>query len=218
MISMPRSHLARKTSRLGLIAPLLVALGLLGSSVALAKQSDRNQPMSVDARSGDMFMSPNSKTTISGNVKIVQGTLKITGDRAELYSGADGGNIVRALIFGKPAHIQQLDDNGNLMSGDASKLDYDNVKGIAVLTGNAVVKQQGRGEAHGDKLTYNTQTSQMTGESQGDNRLHMVFQPKNKAPAATAPEPPKPASAPAPAPASTTPAPPAPATSTSGQP
>lgn len=203
MNSMPRSRLARKTSSLAVLL-----LGLLIGSAALAKQSDRSQPMSVDAKSGNMFMTPNSKTTISGRVKIVQGTLKITGDRADLYSGADGSNIVRAVIFGSPAHIQQLDDNGNLMTGDASTLDYDNVKGIAVLTGNAVVKQQGRGEAHGDKLTYNTTTSEMTGESQGDNRLHMVFAAKNKAPAA--------AKSPAPAPAE--PAAPAPASSSNGQP
>ena len=84
------------------------------------------------------------------------------------------------VITGNPAHIEQLDDNGNLMPGDAATLDYDNVKGIAVLTGNAVVNQKGRGEAHGDKLTYNTKTSQMTGESGGDGLVHMIFQPKNR--------------------------------------
>ena len=189
---------------------------LLVCSAALAKQSDRDKPMNVDARSGNLFMTANSKTTISGDVKIVQGTLKITGSRADLYSGADGSNIVRAVIFGTPAHIQQLDDNGNLMTGDASKLDYDNVKGIAVLTGNAVVKQQGRGEAHGDKLTYNTTTSQMTGESQGDNRLHMVFQPKKKTPSAAAVKPSQSTSEPAPASSASTA--PAPAASTSEQP
>ena len=188
MTSTPRFHPGKKNSALALIAA-----GLLFSSVALAKQSDRNQPMSVDATSGNMFLTANSKTTISGHVNIVQGTLKITGDRAELYSGANGSNIVRAVIFGNPAHIQQLDDSGNLMTGDANKLDYDNVKAIAVLTGNAVVTQKGRGKASGDKLTYNTATSQMTGESGGTGRLHMTFEPKNAAPVSA----PTPAPAPA---------------------
>jgi lipopolysaccharide export system protein LptA len=66
------------------------------------------------------------------------------------------------------------------MQGDAATLDYDNIKAIAVLTGNAVVRQQGRGEAHGDRLTYDTQTSEMTGESGGDGRVHMTFLPKTK--------------------------------------
>ncbi len=41
------------------------------------------------------------------------------------------------VITGSPAHIEQLDDNGNLMQGNAATLDYDNIKQIAVLTGNA---------------------------------------------------------------------------------
>ena len=65
--------------------------------------------------------------------------------------------------------------------GDAATLDYDNVKGIAVLTGNASVVQKGRGEAHGDKLTYDTKTSEMTGESGGSSQVHLIFQPKKKA-------------------------------------
>ena len=104
----------------------------------------------------------------------------------------------RVVLTGSPAHIEQLDDSGNQMLGDAATIDYDNIKGIAVLTGNASVKQHGRGEAHGDKLTYDTATSQMTGESGGTGTVHMVFQPKKKAPA----------------PATSTPAAPAPAAST----
>jgi lipopolysaccharide export system protein LptA len=55
-----------------------------------------------------------------------------------------------------------------------------------VLTGNAVVKQQGRGEFHGDKLTYNTQTALITGEAGGDGLVHGVILPKAQ-PGAPAP-------------------------------
>jgi len=82
-------------------------------------------------------------------------------------------------------------------------LDYDNINGIAVLTGHAVVHQQGRGESHGDKLTYNTQTQQMTGTSGSDGQVHMVILPKPQTPATGA----KPGAAPpaaTPAPASST--------------
>jgi lipopolysaccharide export system protein LptA len=70
------------------------------------------------------------------------------------------------------------------MHGEASSIDYQSSKGFAVLQGNASVTQQGRGEAHGDRLTYNTQTSQMTGDSGGDGTVHLIFQPKS-APATT---------------------------------
>ena len=98
-----------------------------------------------------------------------------------------------------------VDDSGNLMQGDATAIDYDNVKQVAVLTGNASVKQKGRGEARGDKLTYNTQTSQMTGESSGDGMVHMTFQPRPK-PATPAASSSTPAAA-SPAPAQSSPAP-----------
>lgn len=168
----------------------LLALGLLALQPALARQGDRDKPADIVARSFDGAQQANGYITYKGQVKITQGTLKATGDLAKAYLDADN-NVTRVVLTGNPAHIQQLDDAGNLMQGEAATIDYDNVKGIAVLTGNAVVKQQGRGEAHGDKLTYDTATSQMTGESAGDGLVHMIFQPKPKAggtkPAAPAP-------------------------------
>ena len=169
-------------------ARFAVAIAVLGGALAIqpaqAKQSDRQQEMQVTAKHFDGFSAPNSVTTLSSNVVISQGTLKASGAQARVYFDANS-EISRVVITGSPAHIQQLDDSNNLMLGDAAKLDYDNIKGIAVLHGNASIKQKGRGEAHGDKLTYNTVTSQMTGESAGDGMVHMTFKPK-PAPAAPA--------------------------------
>ena len=180
----------------------LLLLSLLTLQPALARKDDRQQPMNVDAVHTDGFYAPNTITTLTGKVVVTQGTLKATGDKALVYMDADQ-QISRILITGNPAHIQQVDDSGNLVTGDAATLDYDNINGIAVLTTNAVVHQQGRGEAHGDKLTYNTQTSYMTGSSTGDGLVHMTILPK-----------PQPAKA-----APATPAKPAPSSSTThGQP
>ncbi|WP_049621653.1 lipopolysaccharide transport periplasmic protein LptA [Frateuria defendens] len=179
MMSAPLSRRANAS----VLKAATLALGLLAALPALAKQDDRNKPMNVEnANSFNGFQKPNSISTLTGNVIITQGTLKLTGDLAKVYFDAEE-NISRIVVTGKPAHVQQLDDSNNLMQGDAATLDYDNINGIAVLTGNAVVKQQGRGEAHGDKLTYNTQTSEMTGSSGTDGRVHMTFLPKNKQPA-----------------------------------
>lgn len=130
----------------------------------------------------DGFNQPNSVSTMYGNVVVTQGTLKMTGDIVKLYTDADTqiSRVVTTPAKGKLAHIEQVDDNGNLMTGDADELDYDNVNSIATLIGHAVVHQQCRGEAHGDKLVYNTQTSQIVGQSAGQNVVHLVFLPKNK--------------------------------------
>ncbi|RCS31308.1 lipopolysaccharide transport periplasmic protein LptA [Rhodanobacter denitrificans] len=190
MTSMPPSR--RASARFALA---VVALGLFAAQPALARKSDRQQEMQVAAKNFDGFQKPNSVSTLTGNVVITQGTLKATGAQAKVYFDADT-QISRVVITGSPAHLEQLDDNGNLMLGDAATLDYDNLNGIAVLSGNASVTQKGRGEAHGDKLTYNTETSQMTGESAGDGLVHMTFRPK-----------PKPAGSAAPAPAKSVPTP-----------
>lgn len=201
MTSTPRSRRVSTSVKLASLA-----LGLLALAPAFARQGDRNQPMQVNASHFDGFQKPNSITTLRGNVVITQGTLKATGDLAKVYFDADT-QISRVVISSGPAHIEQLDDSGNLMRGQAARIDYDNINGIAVLSGNASVTQKGRGEAHGDKLTYNTQTSQMTGESAGDGLVHMTFLPKPKPPATPPASPAAAASTPAPARSGSTPAP-----------
>lgn len=170
----------------------ILGLGLVMLQPALARKDDREKPANISAKSFDATQQANGAIRYKGNVLLTQGTLKATGALATAYLDADN-SVTRVVITGSPAHIEQLDDSGNLMQGDAASIDYDNVKQIAVLTGNASVKQKGRGEARGDKLTYNTQTSQMTGESSGDGMVHMTFTPKPKPAGTTAPETPAPA-------------------------
>jgi lipopolysaccharide export system protein LptA len=177
MMSMPRS---RRTSARARFALAAAVLGLLAAQPALARKSDRQQEMHVAAKHFDGFQKPNSVSTLTGNVVITQGTLKATGAQAKVYFDAES-QISRVVITGNPAHLEQLDENNNLVLGDAATLDYDNLKGIAVLSGNASITQKGRGDAHGDKLTYNTETSEMTGESGGDGMVHMTFKPKSAA-------------------------------------
>ena len=181
--------LASRLPAAGLLA--LAVLSLL-PAVALAKKDDRNQPMDFTAKSTNAYNAPNTVTTLTGNVKLTQGTLLITGSEAKVYLDKDT-QISRVVVTGNPAHIQQLDENNNLMQGDAATLDYDNINGIAVLTGNAKVTQQGRGTFNGDKITYNTDTSLITGESGGDGLVHGTFLPKPKPAGAPATKPATPA-------------------------
>lgn len=184
MTSTPRSRPAGTHASWGVLL-----LGLLLIAPAAAKRTDRDQPMDVQASHFDGFRKPNSTTTLKGNVVITQGSLKATGDLAKVHFDANA-EIDSVVLTGSPAHIQQLDDNGNLMQGEAATIDYQVARDFAVLQGHASIVQQGRGEAHGDRLTYNTQTSEMTGDSGGDGRVHMIFKPK--------PRPQSPAAAPAP--------------------
>ncbi|HET7359242.1 MAG TPA: lipopolysaccharide transport periplasmic protein LptA [Rhodanobacteraceae bacterium] len=160
-----------------------LALAVLGAALLLpvaAKQSDRQQQVFVTADHFDGMNAPNSVSHLRGHVVITQGTLKASGNTADVYFDADSG-VSRVLLKGAPAHVQQMDDHGNLMTGSAATVDYQVAKDVAILTGNAQVKQKNRGEARGDKLVYNTRTSAMSGESGGDSRVHLIFQPKQPA-------------------------------------
>jgi lipopolysaccharide export system protein LptA len=83
-----------------------------------------------------MFQGPNTKSIVSGQVKIVQGTILVTGDTAELYAGPDS-HIARVVVKGRKAHVEQKDDKGQLLKADADRVDYDLTTGRAVLTGSA---------------------------------------------------------------------------------
>lgn len=175
--------------RVGSMLGLCAALASLLPLAAHGKTGDRNQPMNTSQVSVNGFNAPNTITTLTGNVVVTQGSMKASGDVAQVY--LDGqSQVSRIVMKGRPAHIQQLDDNDHLMTGEAPTLDYDNIKGIAVLQPNAVVTQQGMGEAHADKLTYNTNTAYVTGAG----NVSMTYLPKQRqnadasqpAPAATA--------------------------------
>ncbi|MDE2498400.1 MAG: lipopolysaccharide transport periplasmic protein LptA, partial [Xanthomonadaceae bacterium] len=96
--------------------------------------------------------------------------------------------------------------------GQAATIDYKVSENTVILTGNASVVQQGRGEFHGEKLVYNTDTGEIQGTPASGGRVHITLQPRSKPapasakPAATGAAGSAPVSAPAstPAPASTT--------------
>jgi lipopolysaccharide export system protein LptA len=173
----------------------VLGLALVASLPVAAKQSDRQQPANVDSKSFDGSQQPNGKVIWTGSVVITQGTLKITGDKATGFLDANN-SITRIIVDGKPATIHQLDDDDNPMDGQALNIDYKVDQDYAVLTGNAKVKQPVKGSAEGDKLTYNTKDSTMTGESSGGAPVHMTFQPKNPPPGAAPAKPATPAPTP----------------------
>lgn len=192
-------HHSRACYGNGSMLRLCAALMLILPLTALAKTGDRNQPMTTSQTSVNGFNAPNTITTLTGSVVVTQGTMKARGAVAQLYLDKDS-QVARIVMKGQPAHIEQLDDNNHLMTGEAPTLDYDNINGIAVLQPDAVVTQQGMGDAHADKLTYNTNTSYFT----GTGNCSMTYLPKQKqqgaggapVPASSAPAPTTSAAAP----------------------
>ena len=174
----------------------------IASSFACALETDRQQPMNIDAHYQKSTQSQNNTaddpdiTNLDGNVVITQGSLKSTGDHATIYKNPTGiadesGNIggIRRVVItskgGKLAHLEQVHDGDcSLMTADAQNIDYNNVTGIAVLTKSVTVVQHGKSEFHGEHMIYNTVTGEMVGGDESpESHVHMVLQPNNKTPA-----------------------------------
>jgi len=179
---------------------ILLLAGLLSASHAFALSSDRNQPMLIDANYQKSTQSQTGKagdpdiTKLDGNVVITQGSMKAHAEHATIYKNPSGvtdkegkvGGITRVVLTGKQAHLQQVHDGDcGLMSADANTIDYLNATGIATLTGAVVVVQKGKGEFHGEHMTYNTNTGEMeSGDLSATSRVHMVMEPKGEQAAA----------------------------------
>jgi len=207
-MSMAPSH--RTRTRIELLALFVATFCACG--VAQAKQTDKNQPININA-SSFAGSQDSGKIVFTGSVTMDQGTFHADGAQASGYTDPDDtSQWQRVVLTGNPAHFQQTQDNGTLVHGQAATIDYKVSENTVILTGNAVVVQQGQGEFHGERLVYNTDTGEIQGTPAAGGRVHITLQPRSKpapasakpagasAPAASAPaSAPVPMSAPAPA-------------------
>ena len=179
---------------------LLLAGSLVFTSHAFALSSDSSQPMLIDANYQKSTQSKTGKagdpdiTQLDGNVVVTQGSMKAHADHATIYKNPSGvadksgkaGGITRVVLVGKQAHLQQVHDGDcGLVTADADKIDYLNDSAIATLTGSVVMVQKGKGEFHGERMVYNTNTGEMeSGDVSSTSRVHIVMEPKSEQPAA----------------------------------
>ena len=184
---------------------------------ARALSTDKQQNMLINADYSKIVQNRDNNappvTYLTGNVTMDQGTTKARGDEATIYQhpsdakdaqGNDiSGDIQRVILIGKnkQAHMEQQQDGGGLMTANSDKIDYNADTSVAVLTGNVVVVQPGRGQFKGAYMVYNTNTGEMESgdKTNAGQRVQMVIEPKNKTPATPsnpATTPPKPADTP----------------------
>jgi len=174
-MSTPRS---RQRASLETVAGLVVLLALAAPS-AQALKSDREQPLDVTA---NHFQTDQNKhvTVLTGAVHLTQGSIKGEADKGTMHQD-DASQITRVLLEGKPARLAQQLDDGGMVNARAANIDYDAAKNVAVLTGDAVVIQEGRGEFRGERIVYNIESGEVTGgdETPG-SRVHLHVLPKAK--------------------------------------
>ena len=165
----------RKPANLPALCLLAAALA---PAVVSARSSDRNQPTDIDADSSNCSVSNDAAPCVmSGNVKIVQGTLVINAAKADLKRS--NGEVTYVTMTGSQVTIKQQLDDGSPFAGRANKVDYDMPKEIIVLTGNAFVDKAGD-TIKSERIVYNSKTGQIESGGTG-GRVNMRLQPKKTA-------------------------------------
>ena len=146
--------MTRKILLKGLCCGLLVV-----SLQAHALESDRKQPIEIEADQGELDQK-NQSTTFSGNVVIKQGTLNIRAASVNVVRSADGQQTMKAS--GSPARFSQpLDGGKGTGNGEAHQVEYSSASNVVKLSGNAKVTRGGD-KAEGAVITYNTRTEVYT--------------------------------------------------------
>lgn len=156
---------------------LLLLAALVAATPALAKSSDRQQPMDISADNTDAVMEDNGMSVLQGNVSIRQGTLEVNADRAEVHRVA--GDIQRIVLTGAPARLKQVSDTGEAMEAQARQVTYTLSEDIMLLTG-AVEVRQPRGTLSGETVRYDIGTGRLNGGGDGQ-RVNMRILPKTAA-------------------------------------
>ncbi len=171
-------------------ALVVLLLGISVCTCAWAKKTDRQQPMDVHADHLDGNLADDGVSTLTGGVVMTQGTMEIHADKAVITR--KDGDMSSSVLFGSPVHMKQLDENNEPMYATSQRVDYDMLKDVAVLTGNALVDQPTRGQMHGEKIVYDIDNGKVTSGNDG-SRVDMHILPKTKpgqaAPKAESPPP-----------------------------
>lgn len=144
------------------------------SAAAGAKSSDRLLPMDMSADAGDAVLTDDGESTISGNVQITQGTLKLEADKAVITRSK--GITSKVTLIGNPVRMQQQNDENELMKATARQIVYLISAEQLSLTGGVVIDQP-RGSMRGETIRYDLKTGRMTAGGDG-NRIQMRLEPK----------------------------------------
>lgn len=154
---------------------LLLLLAFL-PGMACALSSDREQPMHIEADQAELDEQQGISIYI-GNVKVTQGTLVLTGDHMTVYN--QGEQIEKVILLGKPATYRQRPDGKDEdMHAKALRMEYYAQPERVILLQEAVA-WQGKSTFRSDRIVYDVPQDRVNaGDSSGDQRVHIILQPK----------------------------------------
>ena len=123
----------------------------------------------------------------TGNVKISQGQLVLTGDKVTLEQTSDA--IERITITGKPAHYNHLTEKGENIQAESERMVYTASRNELIMTVNAKLSQPDH-KVSSQKIVYDTEkqiviagdkSKPSAGSDDKSQRVNITLTPK-KAP------------------------------------
>jgi lipopolysaccharide export system protein LptA len=163
---------------------MIFALSVWVTGAAVAEKADRDQPINIEADSGEV----DDKSQIArffGNVVLIQGTLVLRADELEVKQ--ENENFSIGIAKGNPAYFKQKREGyEDFIEGEAQRIEYDSTSEVLRMFTNAKLWRDGD-VVHGDFITYdaNTEIFEAKGsrdENIGGNpkRVKAIIQPKKK--------------------------------------
>ncbi len=156
---------------------LWLAAALLPTA-AWALSSDRDKPMSIEADRVELN-DGKGVSVYHGNVKVSQGTLRLTGDTMTVYS--KGEKVEKVIMEGTPATYQQRPDNKDQdVRARALRMEYFTNPEYIVLQKEAEVEQEGD-RLRSERIEYDVARDKVNaGTNQPNERVRITIQPKNE--------------------------------------
>lgn len=142
---------------------VLVAACLPGAA-ALALSSDSEQPIHIEADRAEAD-DQQQVTVYRGDVVLVQGTIRITGDVLTIHYDADR-TMTKMVAVGEPARFRQLPDGKTeYQHANARRMEYYASDDLIVLLGDAE-SWQGKDRIRAQRIVYDTLRGHVTADSE----------------------------------------------------
>ncbi|MGA7750374.1 MAG: lipopolysaccharide transport periplasmic protein LptA [Gallionella sp.] len=154
------------------------------SPACFAELADRNQPVHLEA---DQVLMDDTQqiSTFTGNVRLSQGTLLLSGDKIVVVEDKDG--FKHATVYGNTAEFRQKREGfDQYVEGYGERIEYDTRTETLNFHEKARLKR-GLDEVSGDNIVYNTKSEifRVNGNDANSGnvppqRVRAVLQPKPK--------------------------------------
>lgn len=158
---------------------LVSTCSLLFGHYALALDTDRDQPIRVQADSATLD-DKTGQTIYRGNVIIQQGSLELTGSQISMTRDSDGVETMTAV--GQPAHFkQQIQDSDAYTEAFGQRITYSiSAEVLEAKTDARVIND--RDTFTGHIITYDLKNKLVNAQgnsSTSNGRIEMIIQPRS---------------------------------------